>query len=239
MTPAGSIFGARWYTFRGAESCRRRPRCETRARRRSAQVSAPVRRRCPPPFGAGVRPRSAQVSAPVRRGSPTPPSGLTGGLSALSNSSLARFDVAALGSCPQCARQIGPYVFESHGLFRPFRARRKVVDAVPQGVALGWFVAAPFGAAGERRKTKIGASGQCLRSIAQLISRHASASPRRSRSRLRSLARSSRARPCTHVHGRWGTVSFRSFDWRLPTALARRASCSDGPGGARTGRRNR
>jgi hypothetical protein len=88
--------------------------------------ASPVRDARPTPFGAGVRPRAARVSDPAVR--------VTEGLSALSNSSLARFDVAALGSCPQCARQIGPYVFESHGLFRPFRARRKVVDAVPQGV---------------------------------------------------------------------------------------------------------
>jgi hypothetical protein len=108
--------------------------------------ASPVRDARPTPFGAGVRPRAARVSDPAVR--------VTEGLSALSNSSLARFDVAALGSCPQCARQIGPYVFESHGLFRPFRARRKVVDAVPQGVALGWFVAAPFGAAGKRRNIK-------------------------------------------------------------------------------------
>ena len=39
------------------------------------------------------------------------------------------------GSCPHCARRIGRYAFGTYGLFRPFRARRRVFDAVPQGVA--------------------------------------------------------------------------------------------------------
>ena len=48
---------------------------------------------------------------------------------------------------------------ERTGCFALSGLEEGVFDAVPQGVALGWFVAAPFGAAGKPRNIKTGASG--------------------------------------------------------------------------------